>query len=125
MREKGVRFQLGLGRQAFRVDGKFKFWGGLACHIWGGGKELMKALHARAAHDGITVLYETPAIGLVQGDRGVEGVRVRHQGHLRDLRAKAVISSPAAGSRPMPRCGRATSDRTGTSPRCAARGSIR
>jgi tricarballylate dehydrogenase len=39
MREKGVRFQLGLGRQAFRVDGKFKFWGGLACHIWGGGKE--------------------------------------------------------------------------------------
>ena len=47
MREKGVRFQLGLGRQAFQVDGKFKFWGGLACHIWGGGKELMKAL-ARA-----------------------------------------------------------------------------
>src|SRR5438270_317159 len=31
MREKGVRFQLGLGRQAFQVDGKFKFWGGLAC----------------------------------------------------------------------------------------------
>src|SRR6266704_1369065 len=58
MRGKGVRFQLGLGRQAFRVDGKFKFWGGLACHIWGGGKELMKALHARAAHDGIRVLYE-------------------------------------------------------------------
>jgi tricarballylate dehydrogenase len=49
MREKGVRFQLGLGRQAFRVEGKFKFWGGLACHIWGGGKELMKALHARRA----------------------------------------------------------------------------
>jgi succinate dehydrogenase/fumarate reductase flavoprotein subunit len=54
MREKGVRFQLGLGRQAFRVDGRFKFWGGLACHIWGGGKELMKALHARTARDGIT-----------------------------------------------------------------------
>jgi tricarballylate dehydrogenase len=73
MREKGVRFQLGLGRQAFRVDGKFKFWGGLACHIWGGGKELMKALHARVAKD------------------GVEGVRVRHRGHIRDLRVKAVI----------------------------------
>src|SRR2546429_4057637 len=47
MRGKGVRFQLGLGRQAFRVDGKFKFWGGLACHIWGRAKELMTALHAR------------------------------------------------------------------------------
>src|ERR1700745_1341501 len=91
MRGKGVRFQLGLGRQAFRVDGKFKFWGGLACHIWGGGKELMKALHARAAGEGITVLYEPPAIGLLQCDGGVEGVRVRHQGHIHDLRAKAVI----------------------------------
>src|ERR1700680_327230 len=91
MRGKGVRFQLGLGRQAFRVDGKFKFWGGLACHIWGGGKELMKALHVRAARDGITVLYQTPAIGLLQGDRGVEGVRVRHEGHIHELRAKAVI----------------------------------
>src|SRR6516162_3131245 len=91
MRSKGVRFQLGLGRQAFRVEGRFKFWGGLACHIWGGGKELMKALHGRAAREGIAVLYETPAIGLLQGDRGVEGVRVRHQGRIEDLRAKAVI----------------------------------
>src|SRR5262244_1987285 len=91
MREKGVRFQLGLGRQAFKVDGKFKFWGGLACHIWGGGKELMKALHARAARDGITVLYETPAIGLLAGDRGIEGVRVRHRGRLQELRARAVV----------------------------------
>src|SRR6202048_4414099 len=73
MREKGVRFQLGLGRQAFRVDGKFKFWGGLACHIWGGGKELMKALHARAVRDAITVLYETPAICLATGRRWRRG----------------------------------------------------
>src|ERR1700693_5091586 len=65
LREKGVRFQLGLGRQAFRVDGKFKFWGGLACHIWGGGKELMHALHARAAREGIPVLSDTPAVALV------------------------------------------------------------
>ena len=91
MREKGVRFQLGLGRQAFRVDGKFKFWGGLACHIWGGGKELVKALHSRAARDGIPVLYETPAIALLTGDSGIEGVRVRHQGRPCDIRAKAVV----------------------------------
>src|SRR5260370_37029255 len=82
MRAQGVRFQLGLGRQAFRVDGKFKFWGGLACHIWGGGKELMKALHARAAREGITVLYETPAIRLLQGDPCVAGVRVRQHARL-------------------------------------------
>ena len=91
MREKGVRFQLGLGRQAFKVDGKFKFWGGLACHIWGGGKELIKALAGRADREQIRVLYDTPAVALLQGDDGIAGVRVRHQGRLVDLRAKAVV----------------------------------
>src|ERR1700758_4784634 len=91
MREKGVRFQLGLGRQAFQVDGKFKFWGGLACHIWGGGKELIKALAARAAREQIQILYETPAVALLQGDDGVAGVRARHRGRLVDLKSKAVI----------------------------------
>src|ERR1700726_4316575 len=91
MREKGVRFQLGLGRQAFQVDGKFKFWGGLACHIWGGGKELIKALHATRERERIAVYYQTPALALLQGDNGVEGVRVRHQGRTVDVRAKAVI----------------------------------
>src|ERR1700751_323152 len=91
MREKGVRFQLGLGRQAFKVDGKFKFWGGLACHIWGGGKELMKALHATREREQIPVYYQTPALALLQGDNGVEGVRVRHQGRTVDVRSKAVI----------------------------------
>ena len=91
MREKGVRFQLGLGRQAFRVDGKFKFWGGLACHIWGGGKELIKALASRADGEQIRVLYDTPAVALLQGDDGVGGVRVRHQGRLVDLRSRAVV----------------------------------
>jgi tricarballylate dehydrogenase len=86
-----VRFQLGLGRQAFRVDGKFKFWGGLACHIWGGGKELMKALHGRAEREQIRILYDTPAVALLQGDTGIAGVRVRHQGRLVDLRSKAVV----------------------------------
>src|SRR6201991_5356801 len=37
MRTKGVRFQPSYGRQAFKVNGKFKFWGGLAVEGWGGG----------------------------------------------------------------------------------------
>ena len=37
----GVKLQPGLGRQAYKVDGKFKFWGGLALHIWGGGPEML------------------------------------------------------------------------------------
>ena len=37
MRDKGVRFVPIYGRQAFKVDGKFKFWGGLTVETCGGG----------------------------------------------------------------------------------------
>ena len=59
---QGVKLQPGLGRQAYKVDGKFKFWGGLALHIWGGGPELLKALYANVERRGIPILYETPAV---------------------------------------------------------------
>jgi len=35
MREHGVRFQPSYGRQAFQIDGKFQFWGGLAVEVNG------------------------------------------------------------------------------------------
>ena len=35
MREKGVRFVPIYGRQAFKIDGKFKFWGGLTLETVG------------------------------------------------------------------------------------------
>lgn len=38
MRKKGVKFQASFGRQAHKIDGKFKFFGGLACETWGGEK---------------------------------------------------------------------------------------
>ena len=41
MRSKGVRFQPSYGRQAFKVNGKYKFWGGLAVEAWGGGPGLV------------------------------------------------------------------------------------
>ena len=50
---QGVKLQPGLGRQAYKVDGKFKFWGGLALHIWGGGPEMLKALYATAEQRGV------------------------------------------------------------------------
>src|SRR5271169_3817925 len=40
MREKGVRLIPIYGRQAFKIDGKFKFWGGLTVESVGGGPGL-------------------------------------------------------------------------------------
>src|SRR6266480_1040040 len=119
MREKGVRFQLGLGRQAFRVDGKFKFWGGLACHIWGGGKELIKALASRADREQIRV-RTTPRLS--RSCRAMTGSAACGYGirGASSICARAPSCSPAAGSRPMPRCAPAISGRAGIWRRCAA-----
>jgi tricarballylate dehydrogenase len=57
MRGKGVRFAPIWGRQAFKVDGKFKFWGGLTVEAYGGGPGLVTSLTAGAKKNGITIVY--------------------------------------------------------------------
>ena len=57
MRGKGVRFAPIWGRQAFKVDGKFKFWGGLTVEAWGGGPGLVDSLHEIATGRGIEIRY--------------------------------------------------------------------
>src|SRR3954464_251166 len=91
MAQQGVKLQPGLGRQAYQVDGKFKFWGGLALHIWGGGPELLKALYANAERRGIAIVYETPAFALIRERGRVTGVTVEHQGEPVDVHAGAVV----------------------------------
>ena len=61
MRDKGVRFQPIYGRQAFKVDGKFKFWGGLTVEAWGGGPGLVEALTTSAKKNSVTVAYQARA----------------------------------------------------------------
>jgi tricarballylate dehydrogenase len=91
MREKGVRFIPIYGRQAFKIDGKFKFWGGLTVEAVGGGPGLVNMLTEAARKRGIDVRYRTRALDLLfSGDR-VEGVRVRHDGQESELRAKSVV----------------------------------
>ena len=53
MREKGVRFVPIYGRQAFKIGGKFKFWGGLTVEAWGGGPGLVDSLTTIARKAGI------------------------------------------------------------------------
>ena len=88
---QGVKLQPGLGRQAYEVDGKFKFWGGLALHIWGGGLELLKALYANVERRGIRILYETPATSLIRENGRVAGVVAEYRGAPVAIRAGAVV----------------------------------
>ncbi|MGA2412062.1 MAG: FAD-dependent tricarballylate dehydrogenase TcuA, partial [Candidatus Binataceae bacterium] len=91
MREKGVRFVPIYGRQAFKVDGRFKFWGGLTVEAWGGGPGLVDSLYSIAQRDGIEVAYGSRALALVQDDNGVRGVAVRKGGKTLTIEGKAVV----------------------------------
>ncbi len=91
MREKGIRFQPIWGRQAFKVDGRFKFWGGLTVEAWGGGPGLVDGWTAAARSAGIDIRYGARATGLISDDAGVHGVRVRQNGHTTELHASSVV----------------------------------
>lgn len=67
MTGKGVRFMPIYGRQAFKVDGKYKFWGGLTIEVSGGGLGLVDALTARAERDGVYIRYGVRARSLSRG----------------------------------------------------------
>lgn len=91
MRDKGVKFMPIYGRQAFQVDGKFKFWGGLTLETWGGGPGLIDALTAAAGKVGIEVVYSAKAEKLIMDGVRAVGVTVRYDGDLKDISAGAVI----------------------------------
>jgi tricarballylate dehydrogenase len=91
MREKGVRFIPIYGRQAFKIDGKFKFWGGLTIESVGGGPGLVNMLTESAKKRGIEVRYQTRALSLIHNGDRVEGVRIRHDGRDSEIHGKSVI----------------------------------
>ena len=93
MSSKGIRFVPIYGRQAFKVDGKFKFWGGLTVESWGGGPGLVDALTNSATKEGIEILYNCRALSLLHNDEGVHGVKVRQNGKSFDIYGSTVVLS--------------------------------
>jgi tricarballylate dehydrogenase len=91
MRTNGIRFAPIFGRQAFKVGGQFKFWGGLTVEAWGGGPGLIAGLCEAAKKKGINIVYDARALSLISGDEGVTGVRVRHRGRSADVAARSVV----------------------------------
>ena len=91
MRGKGIRFAPMYSRQAFKHDGKFVFWGGLALEAWGGGPGLVEGLFKSAEDRGIEVAYEARGEHLIHDDDGVHGVVANVEGKTTQIRAKAVV----------------------------------
>ena len=91
MKSKGIRFLPIWGRQAFEIDGKFKFWGGLTVETWGGGPGLVDGLIRAGKKAGIRIVYGARAMSLLTDDTGVVGARVRSGGVTREIHANSVV----------------------------------
>jgi len=91
MRGHGVRFIPAYGRQAFEVDGHFRFWGGLTVEVTGGGPGLVESLTNAATRNGIEIRYGAQAVELIEESGQIAGVVVRQGGELAPLRARAVV----------------------------------
>jgi tricarballylate dehydrogenase len=91
LRGKGLRFLPSYGRQAFKVGGRFKFWGGLTLEANGGGPGLVEGLFNLAEKNGIAVQYGTRVVSLLADERGVWGVSAVQGRRRLDIAAKSVV----------------------------------
>ncbi|KAK8095153.1 precorrin 3B synthase CobZ [Apiospora kogelbergensis] len=101
---QGVRFQLSFNRQAYKANGRYKFWGGLALKTEDGGKGLIEDL-IRAAHKhGVKIFWSATAKSLLSDPEtgAVRGVVVEQNGKQHVVEAKAIILA-AGGFEANPR----------------------
>lgn len=101
----GVRFQLSFNRQAYEVNGRFKFWGGLSLKTQDGGKGLIEDLRRAAQGLGVRIVFSAAAkrLGLDPSTESVQSVFVQTaEGTEREIRAASVILA-AGGFEANPR----------------------
>lgn len=87
----GVRFMPAFRRQAFEVDGRFKFWGGIVLETVGGGPGLVESLFSAAEKNEADISYETRAVELLFENGRVSGVTVLKGGRAVDIQASSVV----------------------------------
>ncbi|KAF9527595.1 FAD binding domain-containing protein [Crepidotus variabilis] len=87
----GVPFVLSTNRQAYEVNGRQKFWGGMALSVNHGGKGLIEA-HQKALKDaGVDLWFDTKAIKLMMHNGEICGIEVDQMGSYINIRSPAVV----------------------------------
>ncbi|RSL40962.1 hypothetical protein CEP53_013051 [Fusarium sp. AF-6] len=88
----GIRFQLSFNRQAYEVDGRIKFWGGLHLKTEDGGKGMIADYLAAAKRHSIQVSWSTMLSGIKTNPvDGTSIVTVKIDGIDHILTARAAI----------------------------------
>ena len=92
LKDQGVRWILAYGRQAFKQEGIFRFWGGLIVEAVGAGQGLSDQEFDIVERVGIDVLYGTKANSLRIDNTGtITGLNVRDDAGYRDISTSAVV----------------------------------
>ena len=91
MKRTGVRFLPMYGRQAYNVNGRFKFWGGATLAVAAGGPGLVEALYGAAEKCGVEVVYGAWVQELIHNDAGVLGVIAKLHGATTQFVGGAVV----------------------------------
>jgi tricarballylate dehydrogenase len=91
MTTKGVKFLPSYGRQAFKIGGRQKFWGGTPLEVSGGGLGLVEFLTKAAASQGIDIRYHTRATSLIRAGGEIRGVVAEADGQEFTIGAKSVV----------------------------------
>lgn len=87
-----VRWVLMYGRQAYEVEGKLRFWGGMIVEAVGAGKGLSDSLFEAAEHYGVEVRYGTKVEELIVNDAGATcGVIARGPNGREHIEARSVV----------------------------------
>jgi precorrin 3B synthase CobZ len=101
--KNGIRFQLSFNRQAYEVDGKIKFWGGLCLMTPDGGKGMIADHRAVAEKHNVKVSWSTSLINIKYNHTDTSSsVTVLQDGHEKVIKASAVILA-AGGFEANPR----------------------
>jgi succinate dehydrogenase/fumarate reductase flavoprotein subunit len=88
----GVNWQMSFRRQAFEVDGRFKFWGGLCLTVEEQGKGLIRnLLKAVRANGGVVVFDVKGKEMVVDADGRVVGLQVESNGEQIEVRAGSTV----------------------------------
>src|SRR5690606_16337695 len=88
----GQRWVLMYGRQAYEVDGKLRFWGGMIVEGVGGGEGISGRLLAQLPKHDIAIRYGTKGTDLLTDNTGRgTGVRVKDREGYHDLECSAVV----------------------------------
>ncbi|KAL0960938.1 hypothetical protein HGRIS_005943 [Hohenbuehelia grisea] len=87
----GIPFVFSFNRQAYEINGRQRFWGGMVLSVEDGGKGLIAAHQKALQAAGVETWFNTPAVGLTLENGALSGVQIKKDGNPVTIQTSAVV----------------------------------